>query len=138
MISSLSRRLLAASSRPCAASALAVAQAPVRVRGTIEQVDGNTLSIKARDGTPLKLVLADNARRRRRSCSARSTISRKASSSGPPPPRNGDGTWKALEVHIFPESMRGTGEGHRPWEAPRSSMTNATVIDKVRGWTATP
>ena len=43
----------------------------------------------------------------------------------------GDGTWKALEVHIFPENMRGQGEGHRDWDAPQSSMTNATVTDKV-------
>jgi hypothetical protein len=34
-------------------------------------------------------------------------------------------------VHIFPENMRGSGEGHRDWDAPQSSMTNATVTDKV-------
>src|SRR5262249_23732258 len=39
-----------------------------------------------------------------------------------------DGSQKALEVHIFAESMRGTGEGHRPWDgAPNSTMTNGTV-----------
>jgi len=38
-----------------------------------------------------------------------------------------DGTLRALEVHIFPESMRGTGEGHRPWERPGTTMTNADV-----------
>jgi hypothetical protein len=106
-------------------------QPPVRVRGTIEQVDGNTLSIRARDGTPLKLVLADNAvvvgimRRTLDDIKKGEFVGSAATS-------NGDGTWTALEVHMFPESMRGTGEGHRPWEAPRSSMTNATVIDKVR------
>jgi hypothetical protein len=106
-------------------------QPPMRVRGTIEQVDGNTLSIKAKDGAPLKLVLADNAvvvgimRRTLDDIKKDEFVGSAATS-------NGDGTWTALEVHIFPESMRGTGEGHRPWEAPRSSMTNATVIDKVR------
>ncbi len=106
-------------------------QPPVRVRGTIEQVDGNTLSIKAKDGALLKLVLADNAvvvgimRRTLDDIKKGEFVGSAATS-------NGDGTWTALEVHIFPESMRGTGEGHRPWEAPRSSMTNATVIDKVR------
>jgi hypothetical protein len=39
-----------------------------------------------------------------------------------------DGSQKAIEVHIFPEAMRGTGEGFRPWDgAPNSSMTNGTV-----------
>jgi hypothetical protein len=106
-------------------------QPPMRVRGTIEQVDGNTLSIKAKDGALLKLVLADNAvvvaimKRTLDDIKKDEFVGSAATS-------NGDGTWTALEVHIFPESMRGTGEGHRPWEAPRSSMTNATVIDKVR------
>jgi len=42
--------------------------------------------------------------------------------------KQSDGTLKALEVHIFPESSRGTGEGHRPWDLqPGSTMTNANV-----------
>jgi hypothetical protein len=45
----------------------------------------------------------------------------------------GPGLWRALEVHIFPESMRGTGEGHRGWERPGTSMTNATVDETVTG-----
>jgi hypothetical protein len=44
-----------------------------------------------------------------------------------------DGVWRAAEVHIFPESMRGSGEGHRAWEAAGSSMTNATVNETVTG-----
>ena len=131
MIFSLSRRLMAASFGLLLATTFAVAQAPVRVRGTIEQVDGNTLSIKAKDGALLKLVLADNAVV---VAIMRRTLDdiKKGEFVGSAATSNGDGTWTALEVHIFPESMRGTGEGHRPWEAPRSSMTNATVIDKVR------
>ena len=113
------------------AGSVALAQQPTRVRGTIEQIDGNTLSIKAKDGTPLKLVLADNAvvvavmKRSLDDIKPGEFVGSAATS-------NGDGTWTALEVHIFPENMRGTGEGHRPWEGPRSSMTNATVADKVR------
>jgi outer membrane lipoprotein SlyB len=108
----------------------AVAQTPTRVRGKIEQVDGMTLSVKARDGTALKVVLADNAvilgvvKKSLADIKAGEFIGTAATSQG-------DGTWKALEVHIFPENMRGTGEGHRAWEMPRSSMTNATVVDKV-------
>jgi hypothetical protein len=45
-----------------------------------------------------------------------------------------DGTQKAVEIHIFPEPLRGTGEGHRPWDLmPNSTMTNATVATTVKG-----
>jgi hypothetical protein len=45
-----------------------------------------------------------------------------------------DGSQKAVEIHIFPEALRGTGEGHRPWDlAPNSTMTNATVAQMVKG-----
>ena len=45
-----------------------------------------------------------------------------------------DGSQKAVEIHIFPEPMRGTGEGHRPWDlVPNSTMTNATVTQMVKG-----
>src|SRR5260370_29211222 len=45
-----------------------------------------------------------------------------------------DGSEKAVEIHIFPEPMRGTGEGHRPWDlVPNSTMTNATVAQMVKG-----
>jgi hypothetical protein len=45
-----------------------------------------------------------------------------------------DGSQKAVEVHVFPEDMRGTGEGSRPWDlGPKSSMTNATVANSVAG-----
>ena len=97
------------------------------VRGTITAVDGNTLAVKQRDGSEAKVRLADNA----------SVITvAKASPSDIKPgtfigtaatPKT-DGTLQALEVHIFPESMRGTGEGNRAWDsAPKSSMTNGTV-----------
>ena len=52
----------------------------------------------------------------------------------PQPQTQPDGSQKALEVHIFAESMRGTGEGHRPWDgAPNSTMTNGTVGATVGG-----
>jgi hypothetical protein len=131
MTGTLTRRLLAAGFGLLLAATFAAAQTPVRVRGTIEQVDGNTLSIKGRDGAPIKLVLADNAVVVAIMKRSLDDI-KKGEFVGSAATSNGDGTWTALEVHIFPENMRGTGEGHRPWEAPRSSMTNATVIDKVR------
>ena len=44
-----------------------------------------------------------------------------------------DGSLRAVEVHIFPEAMRGTGEGHRPWRAQQATMTNANVEAAVTG-----
>ena len=111
------------------ANTIAAAQT-VRVRGTIEQVDGQTLSIKSKEGAMLKVVLADNAvilgvvKRSLDDIKQGEFVGTAATSQG-------DGTWKALEVHIFPENMRGQGEGHRDWDAPQSSMTNATVTEKV-------
>src|SRR3954453_22444859 len=112
------------------ASAAANAQTTVRVRGTIEQVDGQTLSIKSKEGPMLKVVLADNVvilgvvKRSLDDIRQGEFVGTAATSQG-------DGTWKALEVHIFPENMRGQGEGHRDWDAPQSSMTNATVTEKI-------
>jgi hypothetical protein len=106
---------------------------PVRVRGAIERVEGPTFVIKARDGTELKVALADNALIVAIVKASLSDI--KPGSfvgvTGMPQP---DGTQRAVEVHIFPESMRGTGEGHYPWDLqPQSTMTNANVEQVVTG-----
>jgi len=109
---------------------LAAAQSPTRVRGTIEQVDGLTLAAKTRDGASVKIVLADNVII---TAVVKRTLGdiKPGEFVGSAAMMQPGGTWKALEVHIFPDSMRGTGEGHRPWELPQSSMTNATVVDTV-------
>ena len=89
--------------------ATAVAQDAVRIRGTIERIDGSTYVVKAslsdiKQGSFVGIT-------------------------GMPRP---DGSQSALEVHIFPESMRGTGEGHYPWDLrPQSTMTNANVENVV-------
>jgi hypothetical protein len=110
-----------------------VAQDVVRVRGTIERVESGAYIVKARDGTTrLKLTLAPNAGV---AASIRSTLSDIKSGSyiGVAALPQANGTLRALEVHIFHESMRGTGEGHRPWDLlPQSTMTNATVHEVVR------
>jgi hypothetical protein len=112
------------------ATTIASAQAPLRVRGTIEAVDGNTLSIKARDGAMLKVVLAENALVI--AIDKRSLADIKPGVFlGTAAEPGADGTLRALEVHIFPETMRGTGEGHREWERAGTSMTNATVDETV-------
>jgi hypothetical protein len=105
----------------------AIAQDMVRVRGTIERVEGRAYTIKTRDGTTLKLTLGPNAGVAASVKSALSDI-KPGSFIGVAALPLPDGTQRALEVHIFHESMRGSGEGHRPWDLqPKSTMTNATV-----------
>src|SRR5262245_58364315 len=109
------------------AGGAAAVQEVVRVRGTIERVEGDVYVITARDGSTLRLTLAANATVAASVKSALSDIKPGAyiGVAGLP---LADGSQRALEVHIFHESMRGTGEGHRPWDLqPRSTMTNATV-----------
>ena len=105
------------------------AQDTVRVRGTIEQVEGQTLMVKSRDGARLKVVLADNALIVGIVKASLSDI-KPGSFVGVTGMPQADGSQKALEVHIFPEAMRGTGEGHYPWDLrPQSTMTNANVVN---------
>jgi hypothetical protein len=100
---------------------------PIRVRGTIERVEGPIYVIKARDGTELKLTVADKpsiATLVKASLADIKQDSFVGVTAMPQP----DGSLSAVEVHIFPEAMRGTGEGHYPWDLrPQSTMTNANV-----------
>ena len=116
------------------ATAIAVTTASAqtqRLRGTIEKVDGNTLLIKSPDGAPLTLTLADNAVV---VGVVKATVAdiKEGSYIGSGAMPQPDGSQKALEVHIFAESQRGTGDGHRPWDgAPNSTMTNGAVGQAV-------
>ena len=106
---------------------MALAQDTVRVRGTIDRVDGDTYVVKARDGAELKLKLAPNAAVVSLVQASLADIKQGSyvGVAGMPQP---DGSQKALEVHIFPEAMRGTGDGHRGWDLQASStMTNGSV-----------
>jgi hypothetical protein len=99
----------------------------VRVRGTIERVEGPIYVIKARDGAELKLTVADNAQIAGVAKASLSDIKQNSFVGVTSMPQH-DGTLSAVEVHIFPEAMRGTGEGHYPWDLqPQSMMTNASV-----------
>src|SRR6266480_3254498 len=99
----------------------------VRVRGTIERVDRPIYVVKARDGTELKLTLADKPSIAALVKASLSDI-KQGSFVGVTSMPQADGSVSALEVHIFPEAMRGTGEGHYPWDLrPQSTMTNANV-----------
>jgi hypothetical protein len=127
-MSTLRRALGAASLALLAAASTAWAQQPpIRLRGTIASVDGAMLTVKSRDGAMLKVKVADNAAVRAVVKMSMADIKQGAfvGVTGMPQP---DGSHKAVEVHIFPEAMRGTGEGHRPWDLmPNSTMTNANV-----------
>jgi hypothetical protein len=102
-------------------------QPQVRVRGTIEAVDGPSLTIKSRDGAEVKAKLTDNAMIVAVVKASYSDI-KQGSFIGVTGMPQADGSQRCMEVHIFPEAMRGTGEGHRPWDLqPNSTMTNATV-----------
>jgi hypothetical protein len=104
-----------------------------RVRGTIEKVEGNTLSVKARDGAVLTVALAGNATVIGVVKASLADI-KEGSYIGSGAMPQADGSQKAIEVHIFAEAQRGTGEGHRPWDgAPNSTMTNGTAGNAVAG-----
>lgn len=104
---------------------------PVRVRGTIERVDGAVYTVKARDGTELKITAAEKPQIAGIIKASLSDI-KQGSFVGVTAMPQADGSLSALEVHIFPEAMRGTGEGHYPWDLqPKSTMTNANVEDVV-------
>jgi hypothetical protein len=127
------RHALAAAAFALVLAAPAWAQDTVRVRGTIERVDGNTLVVKSRDGAELKVVLANNALI---VAIVKASIAdiKQGSFVGVTGMPQADGSQRAIEVHIFPEAMRGTGEGHYPWDLrPGSTMTNANVEQMVTG-----
>jgi hypothetical protein len=118
----------------------ALAQDTVRVRGTIESIDGSTYAIKARDGADLKVEQADKAQIAAVVKASLADIKQGlfVGVTAVPQP---DGSLRAVEVHIFPEAMRGTGEGHYSWDLrPKSTMTNANVdqvVTAVDGQTLT-
>ena len=119
-------------------SSLAIAQAPpanppVRVRATIDSVDGNKLMVKMNNGEAATIVLPDNARVLGVEKAAIGDV-KVGSYVGVSSMPQADGTQKAIHVHLFLESMRGVAEGHMPWDnRPGSMMTNAAVETTVAG-----
>ena len=114
-------------------SAADAQQQTQRLRGTIERADGSLLFVKGRDGTPMTIKLADNAVVTAVYKATRADI-KEGDYIGSGAMPQADGSQKALEVHIFAPSMRGQGDGHRPWDgAPNSTMTNGAVGNVVSG-----
>jgi hypothetical protein len=102
---------------------------PARVRGTVEKLDNNVMTVKAPDGKTVSVKLADNytvigvSRAKIADIGAGKYI-------GVTTLGERNGGLVALEIHIFPETMRGVGEGHYPWDLkPDSKMTNGNVAE---------
>lgn len=109
------------------------AQEIVRVRGTIERVDGSIYVVKTLSGAEVKVVLADNAAIVGVVKASLPDV-KQGSFVGVAAMPQVDGSQKAIEVHIFPEAQRGSGEGHYPWDLqPQSTMTNANVEQIITG-----
>jgi hypothetical protein len=129
-------RLLAAVAMVAGSTLYAIAQqppTPTRVRGTIEAVDGDVLAVKSRGGEDVKLHMAGDINIVGITKIALADI-KVGSFIGTTTVPGPDGSQNAVEVHVFPEAMRGTGEGSRPYDLrPTSSMTNATVAESVVG-----
>src|SRR5213592_3921370 len=127
MIRTLVAVLLAAVS--AAAAAQAPANPPVRIRGTVASLDGQILTVKARNGESIKLKLAETFVA---IGTTKASIDDIAGGKfiGTTTVGQREGALVAEEVHIFPESMRGIGEGHYDWDLrPDSKMTNANVAN---------
>ena len=133
MSSTLQRKFAAAIFVTTCFALPASAQETVRIRGTVEAVDGSAYVVKNRDGTDYKVVVTDPGLY---VAIVKSTMAdiKPGMFIGATGMTQPDGSQKAIEVHIFPESMRGTGEGHYDWDLkPNTKMTNANVEQTVAG-----
>jgi len=129
----IQRTLTAAGLAFIFAASAACAQETVRIRGVIESVDGPVYTVKNRDGAELKLTVTDPPLY---VAIVKATMAdiKPGMFVGATGQTQPDGSQKAIEVHIFPESMRGTGEGHYDWDLkPNTKMTNANVDQTVNG-----
>ena len=129
----MARKILAVLFVLMCSMTLASAQDTVRIRGTVEQLEGPAFVVKTRDGSEVKLTVTDNPLWVVIVPGKMSDI-KPGMFVGSAGMMQEDGTQKAIEVHIFPESMRGTGEGHYDWDLlPKSKMTNGNVEQAVTG-----
>jgi hypothetical protein len=129
----VSFRAVAVSALVLSSSCYAIAQQipTTRVRGTIESVDGETLHIKSREGAEVSVHMPQSAPVAGVAKMSLSDV-KVGSYIGVTTVPGSDGSQKAVEVHVFPEDMRGTGEGSRPWDLkPNSSMTNGAVDSRT-------
>lgn len=110
-------------------SAFAQPRPGVRLRGTVEALTPTTLVLRQRNGDRVQLAIAPNLAVTE-VYPVQLTDIRAGSFVGVGAVPQADGSQKAIAVTVFPEPMRGTGEGHRPFDfVPQGTMTNATVAD---------
>ena len=117
----------------------ASAQPPPRVRGVIQSVEGQMLVVTTQNEGTVRLTLTDmtgiNGLEKRTMADIKDNTFVGATAV-----KDRNGRWQATEIHIFPESMRGAGEGHYAWDLPDSTMTNGAVTGSAaqrRGRTLT-
>ena len=108
------------------APALAQTGTPQRINAVVAALAGDTLTVRREDGAVVPIALPPGTRIGAVVDRSLSDI-RPGEFVGSAAVRGRDGKLHAQEVHIFPESQRGSGEGHRPMDQPEQSMTNATV-----------
>ena len=103
----------------------------VRVRGTVVSLDGSTLVVHAKDGKDVTVSLKDKYAALAVVKSSMDEI-KQGTFIGTATEPQPDGSLRAVEVVVFPDSLRGFAEGHYPWDlGPKSMMTNATIANKV-------
>jgi hypothetical protein len=112
----------------------AIAQDTVRVRGTVDRIEGSVYVVKTREGSEVKLVTVEDKPLFVAIVPSTMKDIKQGMYVGSAGMMQEDGMQKAIEVHIFPESMRGTGDGHYDWDLlPKSKMTNGNVEEAVTG-----
>ena len=113
-------------------AAFAFPQSPVRLRGVIEKIDADTMTFRERNGEVLALKISEKFPIQEVYPIEITAIEPNAYL-GIATMTRADGVMEALEVLVFPEAARGSGEGHFSWDLQSgSSMTNATVASLVR------
>jgi hypothetical protein len=106
---------------------------PVRVRGSVVSLDGSKLVVRAKEGKDVSVSLADNFAALAVVKSSMADI-KQGTFIGTATVTQPDSTLRSVEVVVFPDDLRGTAEGHYPWDlGPSSMMTNATVANAVKG-----
>ena len=114
------------------AQAPSPAPQPVRIRGTIQSVADGKLSIATKSNGVVSVDLSDRTGINGLQTKTARDIGENTFI-GATAVKNSAGRWQATEIHIFPETMRGAGEGHYAWDLPESSMTNGAVTGNTAG-----
>ena len=105
---------------------------PVRIRGTIQSIENGKLSIATKSNGVVAVDISDRTGINGLQTKTIRDIGENTFI-GATAVKNAVGRWQATEIHIFPETMRGAGEGHYAWDLPESSMTNGAVTGNTSG-----